>query len=78
MARRDASGQSLGALRGAVRGALLAGSAIFDANSLPYYQTLVLREGSSANGSEADNDEISTVLGYDLQFFIRPGEWPTP
>jgi hypothetical protein len=75
--RRGASGTSLGTLRGSVRAALLAGSSIFNSNALPYYQTIVLREAGSASGTEPDNDEITTVLSYDLQFFIKPSEWPT-
>ena len=73
--RRDASGQSLGTLRGKARVAMLGATAALNANNLPYYQTVTLREGSATMSSDADNDEIMTVLNYALEFYIKPDQW---
>lgn len=75
VARRDASGQSLGTLRGKVRVAMLGATAALTTNNLPYYQTITLREGSASMGSDADNDEIFTTLNYNLEFYIKPDQW---
>ncbi len=74
-ARRDAAGQSLGTLRGKVRVAMLKASAALNGTSLPYYQTLLVREGSSQLSSDAVNDEITHQLSYALEFWIKPDQW---
>jgi hypothetical protein len=73
--RRDASGQSLGTLRGSVRVAMLQATAALTAVNLPYYQIITLRESASAMASDAVNDEISHTLSYQLEFFIKPDQW---
>lgn len=73
--RRDASGQSLGTLRGKARVAMLAATAALNANNLPYYQTITLREGAATMGSDGENDEIFSTLQYNLEFYIKPDQW---
>ena len=73
--RRDGTGLSLGALRGRVRVAMLDATAALTSTNLPYYEIQTLREGSATMASDADNDEILTVLSYSLAFFILPTQW---
>lgn len=73
--RRDASGQSLGTLRGKVRVAMLKATAALTSNNLPYYQIVTLREGASQLSSDSTNDEIIHQLSYALEFWIKPDQW---
>lgn len=73
--RRNAAGQSLTTLRGGIRKAMLPATAALNGTNLPYYQIVTLREGSSSPGFDKDNDEISMTMNYNLEFFIKPGEW---
>ena len=74
-ARRDASGQSLGTLRGKVRVAMLKPTAALNGTSLPYYQFITIREGGSAYGSNAINDEITGTVSYSVDFAIKTDQW---
>lgn len=73
--RRDASGQSLGTLRGKVRAALLKPTAAFNGTNLPYYQVVTLREIGSSLSSDPENDEISSQLSYLIEWYIKPDQW---
>lgn len=73
--QRNGSGQSLTTLRGGIRKAMLSATAALTNSNLPYYQIVTLREGSATMGFDADNDEINATLTYNLEFFIKPGEW---
>lgn len=73
--RRNASGQSMTTLRGGIRKAMLAATAAFDGTNLPYYQIITLREGSCNTSMSGDNDEISYVMSYSLEFYIKPDQW---
>jgi hypothetical protein len=75
--RRDGSGQSLTTLRGGVREAMLSATAALNANTLPYYQTITLREESSNFGPGVENDEIQATLTYGVEFYIIPTQWPS-
>lgn len=75
--RRDATGQALGTLRGQCRQAMLQATAALNSNTLPYYQIVTLREGSTTSGANPDNDEIASVLTYNLEFYIIPAQWPS-
>lgn len=74
--RRDATGQALGTLRGQCRQAMLQATAALNSNTLPYYQTVILREASTTSAANPDNDEIASVLTYNLEFYIKPDQWP--
>jgi hypothetical protein len=74
--RRDGTGQSLGTIRGNIRQAMLQATAALNVNTLPYYQVITLREGSCVSLSDAENDEISTQITYNLEFYIKPDQWP--
>lgn len=73
--RRNASGQSMTALRGGVRQAMLAATAALDDSNLPYYQILTLREGSCTPSINSDNDELIYSMSYQLEFYIKPDQW---
>lgn len=73
--RRNGSGQSMTTIRGGIRKAMLAATAALTASNLPYYQIVTLREGSTSQGFDADNDEISTTISYNLEFAIKPDQW---
>lgn len=65
--QRNNTEQSLGALRGGIRAALLTGVVMAP------YQVVTLRETASSMSAGAGNDEIITTLTYALEFFIPPG-----
>lgn len=73
--RRDAAGQSLGNLRGAIREAMLKPTAALNGTNLPYYQVVTMREQGSTTSFEASNDEIGTSISYALEFYIKPDQW---
>lgn len=73
--RRNATGQNLTTLRGGIRKAMLAATAALNGTTLPYYQTITLREAGATRGFDGDNDEIAYELGYALEFFIKPDQW---
>ena len=75
--RRDGAGQALGTLRGQCRQAMLAATAALNSNVLPYYQIITLREGGTTPLSDPENDEIAAQLTYNLEFYIKPTEWPS-
>jgi len=75
-ARRDDAAQDIGSLRGAVRGAMLAGSAVFNTSAMPYYQTLDVSALSSSQGISSANDESITTLSYRVDFAILATAWP--
>lgn len=74
--RRNGSGQSLTTLRGGIRKAMLEATSALNGTTLPYYQVITLREGSSAPSYDKDNDEIMMTMTYALEFFIKPDQWP--
>lgn len=73
---RDNASHSHGYLRGLVRQAMLESTAIMNANSVPYYQTIYVFEAGSTQGIVDTNDEISTQITYAIQFQVRPDQWP--
>jgi hypothetical protein len=75
VARRDASGQALGDLRGGCRVALLEATAALNSTTLPYYETKFVVEEGSTPATFGDNDEISCTLRYGVQFVILPNQW---
>ena len=68
--------QSYGLMRGAARQSMLELTQTFNTNTVPYYQTVDVTEGSSAQSPSADNDEILTALTFPLTFFILPTAFP--
>lgn len=74
-ARRDASAQSLGTLRGKVRVAMLKATAALTSSNLPYYQFITIREGGSSFGGNSVNDEITASISYAVDFYIKPDQW---
>ncbi len=73
---RDDDTQSHGLMRGTVRQAMLEQSTVFNANTVPYYQTSDIGGGSSAQGSDPENEEIITILTYPVTFYIPPSSFP--
>jgi len=76
IARRDASGQALGTMRGKIRKAMLDATAALDSTALPYYNILTAIEGGSQSSADAENDEIAWAVTYVIEFIIRPDVWP--
>jgi hypothetical protein len=74
--RRNAGGQAMTALRGGVRKAMLSATAALTVSNLPYYQIVTLREGSCSTSVNEENDEIAYQITYNLEFFIKPDQWP--
>ena len=74
--RRDGTGQSLGTLRGQCRQAMLSATAALNVNTLPFYQVITLREAATTPLSDPDNDEIMAQISYNLEFYIKPDQWP--
>lgn len=74
--RRDATGQSLGTLRGQCRQTMLQATAALNSNTLPYYQVVILREASTTSAANPENDEIASLLTYNLEFYIKTDQWP--
>lgn len=74
--QRNNTSQSMTNVVGGVRKALLQPTAALNANTLPYYQTITLRESASSPTFDAGNDEIARTLSYALEFYIKPTEWP--
>lgn len=75
--QRNNVSQSQGLLRGGVRRDMLAATAIMNNTSLPYYQTAEVVPLTSTQGIDAENDEISTQLMYQLDVFIPPASFPS-
>lgn len=74
--QRNNTSQSLQTLRGGVRKAMLAATAALNSNTLPYYQTVILREGpSQAPLAGENNDEIGFSQSYAVEFWIKPDQW---
>lgn len=73
--RRNGTGQSLTTLRGGVRKAMLAATAALNGTTLPYYQTLLVREGACTMSIGDTNDELLYSQSYELQFAIKPDQW---
>ena len=68
--------QHHGLLRGLTRQGMLEMSAVLNANTLPYYQTLDVIETGSTQGIDAENEEIITSINYSVRFFIIPTQFP--
>lgn len=73
--RRNDVTQDHGKLRGWLRVAMLGATAAYNSNTVPYYQTLRLRESGADQTFDADNDEIVSALTYDIEWFIKPDQW---
>lgn len=73
--QRNNSSQNHGLLRGAVRQGMLKPTAIMNANTVPYYQTLDVFPLTSLQGIDPENDEISTALTYQIDTFIPPSSF---
>lgn len=73
---RNDPAQNHGQMRGAIRQAMLGSQAVFNANSVPYYQTIDLSEGGSSQSVNAENDEILTQLTYPIWFSFMPSAYP--
>lgn len=76
-ARRDASGQSLGTLRGTLRANLRKGKTILNATNLPYYEVAEFNESGAQPQFDADNDEIQQLITAEIDWQIKPGQFPT-
>lgn len=74
---RNNTSQSLTTLRGGIRQAMLSATAALNSNNLAYYQVVTLREQSSDTGPNGENDEIACRLGYAIEWFIKPEQWPS-
>lgn len=68
--------QDYGLMRGTARYALTETPQVFNANSLPYYQTIDVSEGNSGQGVNKDNDEVITHATFPVEFFILPTAFP--
>lgn len=73
---RDNSAQNHGLLRGATRQGMLEITAALNGTTVPYYETVFMVPSGSLQGVDADNDEITTQLTYDVQFYIPPTSFP--
>lgn len=73
--QRNNASQIHGVLRGGVRQGMMQATAIMNNNTLPYYQTADVFPLTSMQGI-AENDEIQTVLTYQLDVFIPPSSLP--
>lgn len=73
--QRNGSGQSLTTLRGGIRKAMLAATAALNGTTLPYYQTLLVREGACQMSVGDTNDELIYAQSYELQFAIKTDQW---
>lgn len=76
VARRDAAGQDLGAMRGQMRYVMLPATMALTDVTLPYYEIADISEGSSTPGIFLGNDEIMSDLEWAIQWFIKPDAWP--
>ena len=74
--RRDDATQAHGELRSKVRAAMLYGAQAFTGNTVPYYQTLDVIETSSQQGKTGENDEVVTILTYQINFAIKATSYP--
>lgn len=73
---RNNTQQSYPLMRGTARKAMLEREAVFNANSVPYYQTADVWETGSAQTSFGDNYEVITQLTFGVKFFIPPSSFP--
>jgi len=73
---RSNTSQLHGLLRGGTRQAMLEATAIMNANTVPYYQTVYVTPTGSTQGIDEANDEIQTQLSYALEVFIPPASYP--
>jgi len=74
-ARSNAS-QLHGLLRGGVRQGMLEMTASMNANTVPYYQTAFVTPLGSNQGIDAENDEITTNLTFQIDMQIPPSSFP--
>lgn len=74
-ARNDPN-QNHGLLRGALRQAMTERAQAFNANTVPYYQTVDVTEGSSTQSFDRENEEILTNMTFAVKFFIPPSSFP--
>jgi hypothetical protein len=73
---RSNTAQPHGLYRGATRQGMLELTASMNANTVPYYQTAFVTPLASAQGIDADNDEITTQMSYQIDAFIPPASFP--
>jgi hypothetical protein len=76
VARRPASDQSLGTMRGQLRQAMLPDTLSLTSVNVPYYEITHIAEGGSSPAFFAGNDEIQCELTWDIAWFIKPDAWP--
>lgn len=74
--QRDDVTQNHGLMRGTVRQAMLETTAVFNANTVPYLQTVDIFGGASSQGSDQENQEIVTILTFPMKFFVPPASFP--
>jgi hypothetical protein len=77
-ARRDDSNQSLGTLRGTLRANIRKGKALLTASNLPYYEVYFFEETAAQPQFDADNDEIQCIVMAEIEWQIKPDQFPTP
>ena len=73
---RDSTAQNHGLFRGSIRQAMLGVTQSLNANAVGYYQTVDVKESSSTQGIDTENEEIVTNLNYEVRAFIPPSSWP--
>lgn len=76
--RGAAAGLTLGALCGKLRANLRKGKTLLNASNCPYYEIVWLEEAASQPQFDAENDEIQRVITADIQWWIKPDQFPTP
>lgn len=65
-----------GLLRGGVRQGMLEMTASMNANTVPYYQTAFVTPLGSNQGIDAENDEITTNLTFQIDMQIPASSFP--
>lgn len=74
--RRDGSGQSLGTLVGKLLANLRKGKTLITSSNLAYYEVIYLEESGGEEDFEVENDEIALAIAADIEFQIKPTEFP--
>ena len=73
---RRVAGQGIGAMRGALRGAMLPSALALTPVNVPYYAITHVTESGSSPAFFAGNDEIQCELSWDIAWFIPPEAFP--
>lgn len=73
---RSNAEQPHGLLRGAARVAMLDASGVLNSANIPFLLTVLVTPQSSTQAVDSANDEILTQLGYVVEFWIPPENFP--